>query len=704
MEKGTSEERREEEVESEEEEQNRRRPPSDGGTTITTANRFAIHPQNWWYLVWKQFILIWAVYSSFFTPLEFGFFRGLPEDLFLLDIAGQLAFLIDIVLHFFVAYKDTHSHRLICSHNLIAIRYLKSRFLLDFLGCLPLDAIYKACNRKEPVRYLLWIRLSRALRVTEFFEGLEKDIRINYLFTRIIKLFVVELYCTHTAACIFYYLATTLPPAKEGYTWIGSLKMGDYNYSQFREIDLWTRYITSLYFAIVTMATVGYGDIHAVNNREMIFIIIYISGDMILGAYLLGNMAALIVKGSKTERFRDKMTDLIKYMNKNNLGRQISNEVKGHLRLQYESSYSDTAVLQDIPASFRAKISQKLYEPYIKEVPLFKGCSLAFIKQIAIKVQEELFLPGEVIIEEGNIADHLYIVCHGKVEDVRRSENEEEKSILTLQTSSSLNETSVLCNIPAPDTVRVCELSKLLRLDKHSLTDILEIHFSDGRIIVDNLLEGKETYLRNKILESDITLHIGKHEFESALRLNFAVYNGDLYRARRLVAAGVDPNKTDYDGRMPLHIAAINGFEDIVQFLMQKGSIINATDNHGNTPLFEAIKNGHNQVISMLVEAGASLDINNAGNCLCMAVAKGDLEFLRRVLANGINPNSKNYDLRTPLHIAAAEGLYSVAKLILEAGGSVFSKDRWGKTPLDEARVGGSKKLIKMLEDAITDA
>lgn len=115
----------------------------------------------------------------------------------------------------------------------------------------------QASGKKEVVRYLLWIRLSRALRVTEMFEKLEKDIRINYLFTRIVKLFVVELYCTHTAACIFYYLATTLPPSQEGYTWIGSLKMGDYSYAQFREIDLWTRYITSLYFAIVSMATVG---------------------------------------------------------------------------------------------------------------------------------------------------------------------------------------------------------------------------------------------------------------------------------------------------------------------------------------------------------------------------------------------------------------------------------------------------------------
>lgn len=107
------------------------------------------------------------------------------------------------------------------------------------------------------MRYLLWIRLSRVRKVTEFFQTMEKDIRINYLFTRIVKLIVVELYCTHTAACIFYYLATTLSPAEEGYTWIGSLKIGDFSYSNFRDINLWKRYTTSLYFAIVTMATVG---------------------------------------------------------------------------------------------------------------------------------------------------------------------------------------------------------------------------------------------------------------------------------------------------------------------------------------------------------------------------------------------------------------------------------------------------------------
>uniref|UniRef100_A0A5B7B3V9 Potassium channel n=1 Tax=Davidia involucrata TaxID=16924 RepID=A0A5B7B3V9_DAVIN len=659
-----------------------------------------IHPDNRWYRVWTKFILIWAVYSSFFTPMEFGFFRGLSKNLFILDIAGQGVFIIDIVLQFFVAYRDSQTYRMVYKRTPIALRYLKCTFVIDLLGCMPWDIIYKACGNKEEVRYLLWTRLSRVRKVNDFFQKMEKDIRINYHFTRIVKLIAVEFYCTHTAACIFYYLATSLPPEEEGYTWIGSLKMGDYNYSHFREIDIWKRYTTSLYFAIVTMATVGYGDIHAVNLREMIFVMIYVSFDMLIGAYLIGNMTALIVKGSKTERFRDKMTDLIKYMNRNRLGRDIRDQINGHLRLQYESSYTEAAVLQDIPISIRAKISQTLYKSYIENVSLFQGCSSEFINQIVVRVHEEFFLPGEVIMEQGNVADQLYFVCHGMLEEVGTGEDGSEKIVSLLQPNSLFGEISFLCNIPQPYTVRVCELCRLLRLDKQSFSNIVEIYFHDGRKILNNLLEEKESNLRVKQLESDITFHIVKQEAELALRVNSATYHGDLYQLKSLIRAGANPNKTDYDGRSPLHLAASRGFEDIIRFLIQEGVDINLSDNFGNTPLLEAIKNGHDRVASLLVKEGVSLNIDDAGNFLCVAVAKGDSDFLKRVLSNGIDPNSKDYDHRTPLHVAASEGLYVMAKLLLEAGASVFSKDRWGNTPLDEGRMCGSKNMIKLLEDA----
>ncbi|KAJ7964450.1 Potassium channel SKOR [Quillaja saponaria] len=659
-----------------------------------------IHPDNRWYQAWTKFILLWAVYSSFFTPLEFGFFRGLPENLFILDIVGQVAFLLDIVLQFFLAYRDTQTYRMVHKCTPIALRYLRSTFIIDLLACMPWDIIYKACGSKEEVRYLLWIRLSRVHKVTNFFQKLEKDIRVNYMFTRIIKLLVVELYCTHTAACIFYYLATTLPPSQEGYTWIGSLKMGDFSYSHFREIDLWKRYITSLYFAIVTMATVGYGEIHAVNLREMIFIMIYVSFDMVLGAYLIGNMTALIVKGSKTEKFRDKMTDLIKYMNRNRLGRDIRNQIKGHVRLQYESSYTEAAVLQDIPISIRAKISQTLYLPFVEKVPVFKGCSSEFINQIVIKLHEEFFLPGEVIMEQGNVVDQLYFVCHGVLEEVGIGEDGTEETVSLLEPGSSFGEISILCNIPQPYNVRVCELCRLLRLDKQSFTNILDIYFYDGRKILNNLLEGKVLNLGVKHLESDITFHIAKQEAELSLKVNSAAYQGDLYQLKGLIRAGADPNKTDYDGRSPLHLAASRGYEDVTLFLIQERVDINSKDNFGNTPLLEAIKNGHDRVASLLVKEGASLKLDNSGSFLCTAVARGDSDYLKRILSNGIDPNSKDYDYRTPLHIAASEGLYFMANLLLEAGASVFTKDRWGNTPLDEARMCGNKNVIKLLEGA----
>lgn len=84
-----------------------------------------------WYKAWTMFILIWALYSSFFTPLEFGFFRGLPENLFILDIAGQIAFLVDIVLTFFVAYRDSRTYRMIYRRSSIALRYSNSPLFLS---------------------------------------------------------------------------------------------------------------------------------------------------------------------------------------------------------------------------------------------------------------------------------------------------------------------------------------------------------------------------------------------------------------------------------------------------------------------------------------------------------------------------------------------------------------------------------------------
>ncbi|TKY61090.1 Potassium channel SKOR [Spatholobus suberectus] len=302
-------------------------------------------------------------------------------------------------------------------------------------------------------------------------------------------------------------------------------------------------------------------------------------------------------------------------------------------------------------------------------------------------------------MEQGDLVDQLYFVYHGELHEIRREDGDTEETI-TLNTYSSFGQVSFFCNMPQISTVKAREFCKVLRLDKKSFTEILKIYFLDGRIVLNNLLEVKDLNLQHKLLVSDFNLTIGNLETELATRMNCAAHDGHLDIVKHFIGFGADPNKTDYDGRTPLHISASKGYVDISSFLVEKGVNINSADKFGTTPLLEAIKNGHEEVASVLVNAGAILTIDDVGNFLCMTVAKKELDLLKRVLAYGINPNAKNYDQRTALHIAASEGLFTMVELLLEAGASVLSKDRWGNTPLHEAHTGGNRNMIKMLEVA----
>lgn len=72
--------------------------------------------------------------------------------------------------------------------------------------------------------------------------------------------------------------------------------------------------MTAMYWSITTLTTVGYGDLHAENTREMIFDIFYMLFNLGLTAYLIGNMTNLVVHGtSRTRRFVSNSISHISY-------------------------------------------------------------------------------------------------------------------------------------------------------------------------------------------------------------------------------------------------------------------------------------------------------------------------------------------------------------------------------------------------------
>ena len=77
--------------------------------------------------------------------------------------------------------------------------------------------------------------------------------------------------------------------------------------SNFLEQELWIPYVMAIYWAITTLTTVGYGDLHAVNTREMIFDIFFMLCNLGLTSYLIGNMTNLVVNGaSRTSKYVSK--------------------------------------------------------------------------------------------------------------------------------------------------------------------------------------------------------------------------------------------------------------------------------------------------------------------------------------------------------------------------------------------------------------
>ncbi|KAF2315316.1 hypothetical protein GH714_038812 [Hevea brasiliensis] len=67
-------------------------------------------------------------------------------------------------------------------------------------------------------------------------------------------------------------------------------------------------------------------------------------------------------------------------------------------------------------------------------------------------------------------------------------------------------------------------------------------------------------------------------------------------------------------------------------------------------------------------------------------------------LEKHVEPNLADYDKRTALHLASCEGCTEIVVLLLEKGADVNSVDRWGRTPLSDARSFGHEDICKILE------
>ena len=82
---------------------------------------------------------------------------------------------------------------------------------------------------------------------------------------------------------------------------------------------------------------------------------------------------------------------------------------------------------------------------------------------------------------------------------------------------------------------------------------------------------------------------------------------------------------------------------------------------------------------------------------LVWAAGMGDISEVRKSVALGADVNKGDYDNRTALHLAAAEGQENVVKYLLDKGADPNAKDRWKLKPIDDAKINNHDSIVEIL-------
>ena len=209
---------------------------------------------------------------------------------------------------------------------------------------------------------------------------------------------------------------------------------------------------------------------------------------------------------------------------------------------------------------------------------------------------------------------------------------------------------------------------------------------------------------------------------------------GNLSALTAALAAGAAVDAPWEDGNSALHEAAITGSvvrwvrahldvrcvnalstgaftrQECVKLLLAKGANVHARGRNDATPLVFAAGNATPEVLQLLHAAGADVNaVSKQGvSALMYAAIRGRPETTEWLLKHGADVRQQSALKQTALSLAAggpsekadapnAKNYPVVAKLLLDAGAEVDSRDRDGWTPLYAAAACGESEIVKVL-------
>ncbi|KAI5611706.1 potassium voltage-gated channel subfamily H member 5, partial [Silurus asotus] len=414
---------------------------------------------------WDWVILILTFYTAIMVPYNVSFKTKQNNVTWLvLDSVVDVIFLVDIVLNFHTTFVGPGGE-VISDPKLIRMNYLKTWFVIDLLSCLPYDIINAFENVDEVSITNTFLMQSEIVERNNgfFLHPLFQGISSLFSSLKVVRLLrlgrvarkldhyleygaavLVLLVCVfglvaHWLACIWYSIGDYEVIDKNSNTikkdsWLYQLATTTgspyrYNTSGSGRLEggpgKHTLYISSLYFTMTSLTTIGFGNIAPTTDGEKIFSVAMMMGGSLLYATIFGNVTTIFQQMyANTNRYHEMLNNVRDFLKLYQVPKGLSERVMDYIVSTWSMTKGiDTEkVLSICPKDMRADICVHLNRKVFNEHPAFRLASDGCLRSLAVEFQTIHSAPGDLIFHAGESVDTLCFVVSGSLEVIQDDE------------------------------------------------------------------------------------------------------------------------------------------------------------------------------------------------------------------------------------------------------------------------------------------
>lgn len=384
--------------------------------------------------VWEVIIVVAATLAAIVIPAKLVL-RLPSADFSIFEILLSIVFAVDVVLYFGRVRTSRRS--------LKPYRYPLIWLGLDILAAIPFVLL-----SAPPVFQLF--RLAKVARLLHYMQEFWRRNVHQSLVLRIVFFNFGLGMVTHWLSC----------------GWLAVRGLND-------TADALTNYISSMYFCITTLTTVGFGDVTPANNAERLYVICMMLFGVGVYGFAIANVASMLSKINPARaHYSENMERLDAFMRYKSLPVNLRKRLTDYYTYLWEQrlGYDESSILASLPPSLKTDVALHLKREIIQKVPLFNDASEGFIRDIALQIAPVVYLPGDYVFCAGEAGNDMYFVSKGELEVVSK---DGQTIFTTLKDGDFFGEIALILKQPRTASVRATSFCDLYRLDRELFERVL---------------------------------------------------------------------------------------------------------------------------------------------------------------------------------------------------------------------------------------